>query len=464
MIFSCCVESAFNKFFKIVFIGGNLCYNIKQRSENIQKINYLFGEYQSFFPEEYMFKRISAFICLMVICMTAAFCVNAEGISPELSKEIVNLFPGQAFRLTLTDNQYDKIFTSSDTSVASVNSDGLIFAKNAGVTEITCRLSTAKELKCTVNVREGSSPSEVRLNTQLITLKNGEKAVLEAQILPTAGRGYKVFSSSDETVARVDENGNITAKKSGSAVITVESESTAVSASCFVRVLDENENSFTTDVTGVLYNAAGEKLANTQAGITGEGMDKQFTTNEDGQFRLTDVVKGEYILTVYSAGSSSEGLSSGVTISSENVKLSCILTDKALCVMYGSNINTAAQLREIKLSQTEISLDSGKHYDIIYNSVPGNISDKEVHFSSSDPTIAQVDSSGRITALDEGNAVITVGSDDGRVSEKLTVHVTRYGIGMFGVTILIMLTLVIVLIITVYIYLRDGKKTKKKTH
>ena len=130
-----------------------------------------------------MFKRISAFICLMVICMTAAFCVNAEGISPELSKEIVNLFPGQAFRLTLTDNQYDKIFTSSDTSVASVNSDGLIFAKNAGVTEITCRLSTAKELKCTVNVREGSSPSEVRLNTQLITLKNGEKAVLEAQIL-----------------------------------------------------------------------------------------------------------------------------------------------------------------------------------------------------------------------------------------------------------------------------------------
>ena len=151
-----------------------------------------------------------------------------------------------------------------------------------------------------------------------------------------------------------------------------------------------------------------------------------------------------------------------MTISSESVKLSCILTDKALCVMYGSNISTASDLREIKLTQKEISLDSGKTYDIIYHSVPGNISDKEVHFTSSDPTVAEVDSSGRISALNEGNAVITVGSEDGRVSEKLTVHVTRYGVGMFGVTIIIMLTLVIVLIITVYIYLRGSKNPKKK--
>ncbi len=409
-----------------------------------------------------MFKRISAFICLLVICMTAAFCVNAEGITPELSKELVNLYPGQAFRLTLTDNQYEKIFTSSDTSVASVNNDGLIFAKNTGVTEITCKLSTKKELKCTVKVKEGTSPTEVKLDKQIITLKKGEKETLDVKILPVSGRNYKYFSSSDETVAEVDDKGNITAKKPGSAVITVESESTAVNSSCFVRVLEENDNNFTTNVAGVIYNAAGEKLANTQAGITGEGIDKKFTTNEDGQFRLNGIVKGDYILTVYSAGTS-EGVSAGVTISSESVKLSCILTDKALCVMYGSNISTASDLREIKLTQKEISLDSGKTYDIIYHSVPGNISDKEVHFTSSDPTVAEVDSSGRISALNEGNAVITVGSEDGRVSEKLTVHVTRYGVGMFGVTIIIMLTLVIVLIITVYIYLRGSKNPKKKT-
>ena len=262
--------------------------------------------------------------------MTAAFCVNAEGITPELSKELVNLYPGQAFRLTLTDNQYEKIFTSSDTSVASVNNDGLIFAKNTGVTEITCKLSTKKELKCTVKVKEGTSPTEVKLDKQIITLKKGEKETLDVKILPVSGRNYKYFSSSDETVAEVDDKGNITAKKPGSAVITVESESTAVNSSCFVRVLEENDNNFTTNVAGVIYNAAGEKLANTQAGITGEGIDKKFTTNEDGQFRLNGIVKGDYILTVYSAGTS-EGVSAGVTISSESVKLSCILTDKALC-------------------------------------------------------------------------------------------------------------------------------------
>ena len=99
-------------------------------------------------------------------------------------------------------------------------------------------------------------------------------------------------------------------------------------------------------------------------------------------------------------------------------------------------------------------MTSGETYDIAAVLTPSDAKDQKLIYRSEDPNVADVDSTGRITALNEGGTIIYVSSQDGTVSDKMTVNVMRYGTGIFGMSIFIMLTFIAVLIITVYHHLR----------
>nr|MCR5100380.1 Ig-like domain-containing protein [Butyrivibrio sp.] len=61
-------------------------------------------------------------------------------------------------------------------------------------------------------------------------------------------------------------------------------------------------------------------------------------------------------------------------------------------------------------SSTDVTISIGDTSQISYNVSPSNASNKEASFSSSDTSIATVDSNGLITAIEDGTAVITVSS------------------------------------------------------
>lgn len=409
-----------------------------------------------------MIKKIVAVISVMIsFCLT--LCVNAEGIFPELNRELINLYPGQSFRLALTDYSGKYVFTTQNAEVATVDPSGNVTGNNVGITEITCTLAGDKELKCTVNVKSGKSPSSVTLDQQIITLTRGESAQLNARVLPQETGNYMNFSSSDESVVTVDQNGTINALHAGTAVITVESESTAVSAGCFVRVLsDDSDSEFSTDVSGVLYNASGEKLTNMPIGIFSGDSSAKLTTDSNGQFRFEKIKGGTYVLTVYGKNGSEDGISTNIIVNAKNMRLTCILTDEAVSVMYGSNTVTAGTVRDIRVSQKNIRLNSGETYDISCALTPPDAKDSRLFYRSENTDIADVDSSGRITALNEGGTVIFISSSDGRITEKMTVNVTRYGVGMFGMAIFMMLAFIIILIITAFVYLRKKDYSHEK--
>ena len=419
-----------------------------------------------------MLKKLIAVLCVFCVCICAGVCASAEGISPELSRDIVNLFPGQSYRLTLTESSVGRFFVTNDTSVAQVDSNGIITAMNTGSTDIICILKNKTELRCKVNVLSGQSPQEVWLDKQTLSLSPGETAAIEARVLPEKNNQQKSFISSDKSVAVVDAGGNITAVAPGNAVITAESESTAVSAGCLVTVADGRQQSDVSKLCGVLYDASGEKLVNTQLELQSGDFLSRVTTNKLGQFTFENVPAGNAILTVFSgndksAGAeasrntdseSSEGISSVIIAGKNNQKLNCILTDNALCVLYGTNESTALSLREIKLSEDHINLESGSHYDIIYSLEPEKADAQGLIFSSDNTNVAAVDNTGRITAMNEGNTIIRVSSADGSISAAMTVHVSMYSIGLFGVTVIVMLVLIAVLIVTVFLNLRGRKK------
>ena len=233
-------------------------------------------------------------------------------------------------------------------------------------------------------------------------------------VIPEKEGSYKKYISSDESIITVDQQGNIMAVNNGNTVVTVESESAAVSASCLVQVSESAaDTSKLSDISGVLYNANGSKLQNTPVLISADNLSQNSYTDENGRFSFNQIPQGSYVLTV-------TGVSTNILINSADVSFSCILTDNALAVLYGTNSITAGSIRDIKLIQNNIKMTSGETYDIAAVLTPSDAKDQKLIYRSEDPNVADVDNTGRITALNEGGTIIYVSSQDGTVSDKMT--------------------------------------------
>ncbi|MGN0169455.1 MAG: Ig domain-containing protein [Lachnospiraceae bacterium] len=109
-------------------------------------------------------------------------------------------------------------FKSSRSSVASVNSYGIITAKRAGTTRITAKISGC-EAYCVITVK----PTTITLSKTRVSLYRNQSCSLKAV---TSTGHAPVFKSSKSSVATVDENGVITARKNGIANIKVSCDGT----------------------------------------------------------------------------------------------------------------------------------------------------------------------------------------------------------------------------------------------
>ncbi len=80
--------------------------------------------------------------------------------------------------------------------------------------------------------------SSISLDKSSLTLKEGEIEKLTATTTPAAVD--VTWSSSDETIATVDENGKVTGVKEGTCTVTAKIEGTDLSADCIVTVTKED--------------------------------------------------------------------------------------------------------------------------------------------------------------------------------------------------------------------------------
>lgn len=144
----------------------------------------------------------------------------------------------------LPENAYSRKVTwsSDDESIAAVDADGNVKALRAGRT--TIRVSAGDQgtgtpvtAKCDVTVRQAVTGIEP--DRKELTLNVREKARLSAVISPAdASEKTVTWTSSDTSVAAVDDKGQVTAKASGTAVITcTATDGTGLSGSCTVHVI-----------------------------------------------------------------------------------------------------------------------------------------------------------------------------------------------------------------------------------
>ena len=161
----------------------------------------------------------------------------------QLSETNMTLNKGKTATLILTvtpQNFTDELaWKSSNTSVATVNDAGVVTAKAVGT--VTIRVTVGNvSASCKVTVKQ--PVTSISLNRSSLTLEGGETSTLTASVYPSNADNKKVeWSSSDEKVATVNQNGLVTAVGKGKATITVTAtDGSGVKGTCTVTVTSNN--------------------------------------------------------------------------------------------------------------------------------------------------------------------------------------------------------------------------------
>ena len=129
----------------------------------------------------------------------------------------------------LAKGDYIKRWSSSNPSVARVSSSGKVTANKVGTSKVIVTLASGKTGSITIKVQKNAvSASSIKNIPGNLTIKKGTTSTLKPVIEPLSAQNNLTFTSSNKTVATVSSKGVITAKKSGTAKITVKSGSKKV--------------------------------------------------------------------------------------------------------------------------------------------------------------------------------------------------------------------------------------------
>ena len=317
--------------------------------------------------------------------------VAVTGIT--LDKTSLTILKGKNVKLTATvlpKNATNKILTwsSSNTNVATVDGIGNVKAKSEGIAVITATSSNGKKIQCKVEVKKSViAVTSIALNKTALTLTKGNTANLVATIKPSNATNKKVtWSSSNSNIVAVS-NGKITAKKEGTATITVMSSNGKV-AKCKVVVKNP-----TIPVKSVSLNKSSLTLnkgttANLVATIKPTNANNKSVTWKSSNSNIVAVSNGK--ITAKKAGTAT------ITATSSNgKKASCKITVKPIAVS------------SITLKQKDRTIAVGTSLQLNATVLPANADNKTIIWSSSNSKIAKVSNSGIVTGVNAGKVTIT---------------------------------------------------------
>lgn len=303
--------------------------------------------------------KLAAFLIAVFMALGLTGCgVNITSIGLPASETIAK---GETLQLNLnygTENEAEaeaiekaaaKLtieWTSADESVATVDENGLVTAVNAGETDITASVKDGNlQSVCHVTVVIPMTGLEVK-DTLSLVINGTDSASIEAKATPEDATNVEfTYTSSDETVATVDENGNVKAVANGECVIAT---------------------------TAVANNTATPESATSEA-----------ATSETSMGSIPVVFEGETKVVVTTAPAT------------------------------------------IAFDSSEGILTVGNTYTLQAYVEPADVSDENsgLTWTSSDESVATVDESGNVSANSAGNATITATTTNGKSAEyQLTVQ------------------------------------------
>jgi uncharacterized protein (TIGR02145 family) len=325
--------------------------------------------------------------------------------SVTLSQSSLSLTKGSTSTLTATvapTNATDKTVTwsSNNTNVATVDANGKVTAVSGGSATITASAG-GKSATCSVTVTV--PVTGVSLNKTSTSITIGSTETLTATVTPSDATNKSVtWSSSDTNIATVS-NGTVTAKAVGTATITVKTVDGNKTATCAVTVNPIAVTGITLNKTSLTFSSLNSTQQLT-ATVTPENATNKTVTWESSNTSVA-TVSSSGVVTSKGSGTAT------ITASAGGKSATCAVT---------VNIPVSG----VSLNKTTLSLKKGSSETLAATVSPSNATNSEVIWSSSNSSVASVNSSGKVTANAVGNATITVKTVDGNKTATCNVSVT----------------------------------------
>jgi Bacterial surface proteins containing Ig-like domains len=316
---------------------------------------------------------------------------------------------------TITPNNADNktiTWSSSAPAIATVDVSGLVTAiakGNAVITATTIDGGFIATCAVTVTV----PVTGVMLNKSEITLDVDDTEILIATVIPDNANNKTVtWSSSAPAIATVDASGLVTAKAKGNATITVRTTYGNFTATCAVIV--------TQPTMGITLNKPELTLA---IGAT-ETLVATITPDNANNKEIIWSSSDENIATV-------DALGLVTAVAQGNAAITATTVDGGFTA--NCSLTVIQPVTGVTLNKQELTLDVNDTETLIATVNPTIADNKEVMWSSSDENIATVDALGLITAIAQGNAVITATTVDGGFTATCAITVTEPVIYVTGV-------------------------------
>lgn len=296
----------------------------------------------------------------------------------------------------------DKIlWATSDNTIATVNSSGLVTGISPGTATITASVGD-KGISASCKITTVVSISELDLSETSLNLKKGEEHMLTATILPedTTEDKTMTWSSSDDSIATVDNSGKVTAVKGGTAIITAQTGKH--SAQCMITVV--------VPVTGITFSQDSYTITKGTAEALSPVIAPADATDKSLVWGSSD----QSIATVDNSGNVT-AVKVGTTT------ITAITHDGGYVAQ--CTVKVVVPVTGITLDKTEMHLEKGNNDLLTAVITPEDATNKSVTWYSSNSAVATVDSSGRVNAVGGGSAVISATTEDGQYVATCTINV-----------------------------------------
>ena len=268
------------------------------------------------------------------------------------------------------------------------------------------------------------------------TAATGESAETDEKVAKAAEKLTIEWTSSDESVATVDETGTVTAVAAGEADVTASVKDADIAASTHIKVVVTPTGVVAPESIDLVTNGESTKDLDaklvpadaTDVKLAYESSDESIATvDETG--KVTAVANGECTITTYVTAKTEDAEASELSAvaveaaDSEETDDSVATMPEDLAAMdsaFGvvpedlkaeTKVTVTTNVESVTLDKTEGVLTVGNTVTVTATVTPDTATNASVTWSSSDEAIATVDSEGKITAVAPGTATITATSD-----------------------------------------------------
>ncbi len=347
---------------------------------------------------------------------------NVEEESIELNVNEGNVYVGDKLTLSATiypSNASNKTvtWTSSNSSVATVDKNGLVEGQSSGTVTITAKSNNGKTAIANITVIKKSEPkpevSKISFKNSQEEVTVGDKLQLGVTYEPTnAVLGTMTWTSTDSNIATVSATGLVTPKKAGTVTITAKTNN---GKTANIKVVVKEKVVLPPEVSKISFKNSQEEVTvgdTLQLGVTYEPTNAVLGTvtwtSEDSNIAsvsTTGLVQGKKAGIATITAKTNNGKTANIKV---------LVKEKEVLPPEVSKIS-------FKNSQEEVTIGNTLQLGVTYE--PTNAVLGTVTWTSTDSNIATVSNLGVITPKKAGTVTITTKTSNGKTaSVKVRVY------------------------------------------